>query len=75
MEPLHKELIPGISAQLDADGNLTIQEEQTALDQFDEEDGAEVTTVVMPAQAARALLKFLHHPTSRKRIGARLLQQ
>lgn len=74
-EPLSKDLLTGhFSARLDADGTLHIIEEYTSYNALEEpvHGFAEIT---MPAQAARALLAFLHSPDSRRRIGARILQQ
>lgn len=68
MEPLHKDLVPGIAAHLDADGTLTLTQEYTTLDAFDEEDGVETTTIALPAQGARALIKFLLRDEARNKI-------
>lgn len=81
MEPLQKELIPGITAHLDADGTLTLTQEHTVDESIADYDGSllvdepVITTMQLPAQAARALLKFLRREQSRERIGYRLWQK
>lgn len=71
MEPLTKDLLTGhFTARLDGDGTLTIVEEYTSYNALEEPVNS-FTELVMPAQATRALLNFLHHPASRARIGAR----
>jgi hypothetical protein len=69
MEPLCKDLVPGISAQLDADGNLTFTRVSTIL------FFRWTTRFTLPPQAARALLNFLRREQSRERIGYRLWQK
>ena len=74
-EPLSKDLMTGhFTARLDADGTLTIIEEYTTYNCLEEPVNG-FAEIVMPAQAARSLLNFLHHPDSRARIGARELHQ
>lgn len=74
-EPLSKDLLTGhFTARLDADGTLHIVEEYTTYNALEEPVNG-FAEISMPAQAAVALLNFLHHPDSRRRIGARQLQQ
>lgn len=74
-EPLSKDLLTGhFTARLDADGTLHIVEEYTTYNALEEPVNG-FTELVMPAQAARALLNLLHRPDSRKCIGAHELQQ
>lgn len=74
-EPLSKDLLTGhLSARLDADGTLHIVEERTGYNAL-EEPVHTFTEISLPAQAACALLNFLHHPDGRACIGARELHQ
>lgn len=69
-EPLSKDLGFGISTSIDKDGNLTLTEEYTTYDAFDEEEPAN-TVIMLPPQAVRALHNFLRRADVRSRTGYR----
>lgn len=70
-EPLSKDLLTGhFTARLDPDGTLTIVEEYTTYDAFEEPVNT-FTEMVMPAQAVRALHNLLESEEALKRTGHR----
>lgn len=75
MEPLRKELMPGLHASINSNGTLTLTEENVIVHDVGEEDEVTITTIDMPAVAVRALLNMLRTEAARTLIGYRRWQK